>query len=232
MSSLSNIAADEVLFNVVRKFVVRPDRRYQIRLHKNTLYFITTGSQFDRSWLTQGLEKGIASKVLPHWILTRLMQLAGGSRKTLILTGIGLVCGSTLLLALMTWGTAASDTSGISTSRAARQRLVVLPVLFMLLISGLVFSMAGILAQGPTGNPNTTRKQNFRLPLSSIAKARLVRGEGGLQAQLRAGGGQVALLELHPVSGKQMKLAIPTTADLDAVERHLISRLGRRAVTE
>ena len=230
VTSLHNVATDEVLFDAVRQFVVRPDRRYQIRLHQNCLYFKTTGSQFDRRWLTQGLQVGTASKVLPHWIQSRLIQLAGGSRRTLIQTGIGLLAGSIVLLILGIWGTAASDASGVSASRAARPRLVALPVLFMLLVAGFVFSIVGLLAEWPT--KRTAHPQDFRLPLSAIAKARLVKGEGSIQVQLRAGGGQVALLELHPSSAKPVKLAIPTAADLKTVERHLISRLGRRVVIE
>ena len=229
MSSSKTIETNEVLFDAVRQFVVRPDRRYQIRLHNNCLYFKTTGSQFDRSWLTQGLQAGAASKVLPPWIQARLVQLAGGSRRTLIQTGIGLLAGSTLLLVLVTWGTAASDASRIAATKATRQRLVVLPVLFMLLVAGFVFSIVGFLAEGPTDR-KTAHPHNFRLPLSAIAKARLVKGEGGIQAQLRAGGGQVALLEIHPTTGKPVNLAIPTAADLNTLERHLLSRLGARVV--
>ena len=231
MTSLHNVETDEVLFDAVRQFVVRPDRRYQIRLNQNCLYFKTTGSQFDRRWLTQDLQAGTASKVLPHWIQSRLLQLAGGSRRTPIQTGIALLAGSIVLLILVIWGTAASDASGVSASRAARQRLVVLPVLFMLLVAGFVFSIVGLLAEGPT-NRKTVHSQDFRLPLSAIATARLVKGEGGIQAQLRAGGGQVALLELHPSTGKPVKLAIPTAADLKTVESHPISRLERRVVIE
>ena len=228
MSSSNDIGTNEVSFNAVRQFLVAPDKRYQVRLHADCLYFRMTGSQFNRDWLLKGLEAGIASKVLPHWVLSRLMRLARGPRKTLILTGIGLLSVSLLLLALLISGAPPPNTTGLLALKFRRQVMLVLPVLFVLLIAGFVFSIVGFLSEEPTANSKIGSRQDFRLPVSRIAKARLVKGEGGIQAQLRAGGGQVALLELCSISGKQVRLAIPTATDLKTVERHLSSRLGAR----
>jgi len=43
------------------------------------------------------------------------------------------------------------------------------------------------------------------------------------------GGGQVAVLDLKPSSSKLVRLAIPTTADLETVELEVMPRLGAKA---
>ena len=66
------------------------------------------------------------------------------------------------------------------------------------------------------------------LPDDQVSRFDFVRGEGGFQAKYRAGGGQVASLELHPKTGKTVLLAIPTDDDLAMVKENVISRLGNK----
>ena len=228
-TDVSHNKSAEVAFNAVRQFVIAPDRRYTVGLRGDSLIFKQSGGQFDRDWLLKGLEAGIASKVLPQWMRSRLTKLAHGSRKGLLLTGIGLIVVSVLLLVVVVLAAPPANAPTIRTSRFMRQILLILPILFILFVAGCVFSIVGLLSMNPTDKSRVASGQAFRIPLETIEKAKFVKGEGGIQAQLRAGGGQVALLELYPRYGKPLKLAIPTDSDLATVERYLIDRL--RVVT-
>jgi len=222
-----DIPHKDIKFNTIRQFVVMPDRHYQVRLRNNCLFFEKTGSQFDRNWLNKGLEIGIVSKVLPQWIITKLINLAGGSKKKLLWTGIVLELLSILILIILPWNSLPSVNS-IVRLRSWRYVFLLFPILFMLLITGIVFIIVGLSSEGLADDSETEDSSEFSLPQSSIIKAKLEKGDGGMQDRLRAGGGQVARLDIFPFKGKKLRLALPTDSDLEIVERHIVPILGKR----
>jgi len=223
----TNKSPEDIEFNTIRQFTVMPDRHYRVRLRNKCLYFEKIGSQFDRSWLNKGLENGVASKVLPQWIKTKLIRLAGGSKRKLLWTGITLELLSLLILIILPWGSISSVNSAVR-YRSWRHMLLLFPILIMLLVTGIVFIIVGLCSEGLTEESEAEDSSEFYLPQSSIVKARLEKGGVGMQGRLRAGGGQVARLDIVTFKGKQLRLALPTDFDLETVERHIVPLLGKR----
>ncbi len=187
-------------FNAVRQFVVAPDRYYRVELRGRNLRFIKTGSQFDLEH-TGSLGRHQMDDVKPKSSST--LQIHGQkiqpSRTQLILSGIGTILLSSLLIII-------STLSGWFVF-----------YFFLLLAFGFVLLMAGLVT--PSKSQAARNPHNFGLPLSQIRTATLY---------LPQKKNQVARLHIQMKTNKVVKLTIKTHADFELVRNSFIPILGAK----
>ena len=186
-------------FNVVRQFVVSPDRYYRVELRRGTLHFNSTGTQFDLAHTgSLGRDEMKSKAAPPSSALARWGAQA--TRGKLLGAGIGLILFSGLLI-------------GVTLAAGW-----VIGYLYLGFLFGFVVLMAGFVS--PTAAQASSGSRNFTLPLSRIQSATL-------QSPKEAG--KVAHLELKPLSDKLIKLAIQSPEDLETVREKFLPVLGRKA---
>lgn len=199
MNETATSQQEPLTFNVIRQFVIVPDRVYRAELRRGVLHFERTGTQFDFSHngsLRRHQMKSDAAS--PLSALARWGAKA--SRAKLLTSGVGAIVVSSVLI-------------GITLAAGW-----VVGYLYLGFVFGFILLMAGFVT--PTAKQAASKSRDFTLALSRIQSATLYMPKEA---------GKVARLELQPLSDKLIRLTINSPTDVEAIRKSFLPMLGKKA---